>query len=143
MTSSVVSARAQLCLPVLGLSRGPELMQWNGIYGIYWFIDCGRLIQQRLWRKPQQEGRWTFQQEWGEAGKKLRLPSSVSFYMSCHQKMWLLIPQMIQPMKSLESVSSCLDVSWFQVLTIRISQHTFIHWLISSGRSTSSELAGL
>jgi hypothetical protein len=34
----------------------------------------------------QQYDKWSYQQEWGQPGKKQNLPFSVSFYVGSHQK---------------------------------------------------------
>lgn len=39
-------------------------------------------------RKPQQQERWTCQQEWGQVGKKPKLPSSTSFCVGGHHGVW-------------------------------------------------------
>lgn len=61
---------------------------------------------------PQLQDRWACHQEWEQASKKQRLPSSMPFYVGYHQKKcgpylrWVFSPQMIRFRKYLTGMPS-------------------------------------
>lgn len=60
------SQRIPRGLPVFSLCWNPE--------------EVGSVPQERAW--------WTIPGKWGQAGKTQKLPSSTSFYVGFHQKVW-------------------------------------------------------